>query len=118
MLHLNDSAGNPIAIPSLKETSHLLRRNLWVKRQYPILRAYLAGSTSRGEARPDSDLDILLVINPVRGKRSISVSEQYHARFTSDHQKPHFAGRQVDFQFYYPDEESRILKMKNPILLT
>tara|TARA_A200000159_G_scaffold163220_1_gene188880 strand:- start:537 stop:890 length:354 start_codon:yes stop_codon:yes gene_type:complete len=117
-MHFQDTSGDTIAIPTLIEATRLLRRNLWVKRQYPIVRAYLAGSTSRGEARPDSDLDILLVINPVKGKRSISVSEHYHARFTADHQKPHFGGRQVDFQFYYPDEESRILKMNNPILLT
>lgn len=116
-MHIQDISGNAISVPSLTEVTHLLRRNLWVKRNYPILRAYLAGSTSRGEARPESDLDILLVINPVRGKRSISVSEQYHARFTAVHQKPHFEGRPVDFQFYYPDEESVILNMDNPILL-
>lgn len=113
-----DTAGNEIAIPTRGQALSLLRNNLWVKRRYAPTHIFLAGSTVRGEATPESDLDILMVIPPVRGKRAITVSEQYHARFTHDHQKPHFQGRLVDFQFYYASSLPHIEAMDGVIRLT
>jgi predicted nucleotidyltransferase len=59
---------------------------------------------ARGDYKPESDLDIGVIIPPVRGKSSLHVSEYYHRRFSSDSEKPHFGGRVVDFQFFYPGE--------------
>ena len=94
-----------------------MRNNRWVKRKYPILRAYLAGSVVRGEASPESDIDILLVIPPVRGKSALKVSEQYHSRFELEAQQTHYKGRVVDFQFYYESDENEILSMAKVKLL-
>jgi predicted nucleotidyltransferase len=115
---LFDTDGKKIDVPSLKQAGIMLRNNPWVKRKYPILRAYLAGSVVRGEARPDSDLDILLVIPRVRGKSALKLSERYHSRFEMESQRSTFKGRLVDFQFYYEENEHQILTMNNPILLT
>lgn len=89
---------------TLDRVGKLMRNNLWVKRKYTILSACVVGSVARGTDHDNSDIDIAVIIPKVRGKRAITVTEQYHARFSSDHQKPHFNGRQVDLQFFYEND--------------
>lgn len=81
-----------------------LRLSLYAPRRVNVLAAYIVGSVAKGTARPDSDLDIAVVIPPVRGKTSLAYTEAYHAKFPSDNVKPDYDGRRVDFQFFYPGE--------------
>lgn len=69
-----------------------------------ILGAFIVGSEARGTARPDSDLDVAVIIPHVRGKTSLRVTEKYQAHFTGNSQKPKWNGRVVDVQFFYPDD--------------
>ena len=82
---------------TLDRVGKLMRNNLWVKRKYTILSACVVGSVARGTDHDNSDIDIAVIIPKVRGKRAITVTEQYH-------QKPHFNGRQVDLQFFYEND--------------
>jgi predicted nucleotidyltransferase len=77
-----------------------------VRFRRPVIGMYLVGSRARldREHRADSDVDIALVIAPVRGKTSLRVSENFHARYGSDAAKPAHEGKRVDFQFFYPGE--------------
>lgn len=86
----------------------------WVKRQLKqsvvpfygeILKAYVVGSVARRTARPDSDLDIAVIIKPQRKLSSLKFTERYHARIKFESWKPKFGGRRVDFQFFYATDE-------------
>lgn len=79
--------------------SHL--RNSVPRVRYPVLALYVVGSTAKGTAGPDSDLDLAIVIEPVRGKTSLKFTEHYHAR---QWKPPTWLNRSVDFQFFYPDD--------------
>ncbi len=70
----------------------------------PILAAYLIGSQATGKARPDSDMDVALVIVPVKGKDSLHYTEAFHHHYRSNREMPEWNGRRVDFQFFYPGE--------------
>lgn len=86
--------------PSLTWIQRELRHSLWHPAvRYPVLAAYIVGSEARGTARPDSDLDIAVVIAPVRGKTALQYSAAYHAR---QRRLPEFLGRKIDLQFFYP----------------
>lgn len=101
---LRDDAGNTIEIPSMAKIASLMRNNKWVKRNYPIIKAYVVGSVARGCATTQSDIDIALVIAPVKGKDALRVTEDYHGRFSRDYQKPHFKNRRLDLQFFYEND--------------
>jgi len=90
--------------PSLKWVKSNLRNNLQARVKYKILDACVIGSEAKGTAKPDSDLDIAVIIPPVRGKTALKVSENYHAKFTNEKWKPQWNGRIVDFQFFYPND--------------
>ena len=88
--------------PSLSWVRSTLRNSLYAPLRVQILAAYVVGSEAKGLARPDSDLDIAVVIPEIRGKTALQFSERYHNRFPSDSAKPAWEGRRVDFQFFYP----------------
>lgn len=92
-------------LPTRGYVRRTLRRG-WVRFRRPVLGMYLVGSRARldRQHREDSDVDIAVVIAPVRGKTSLRVSENFHARYGSDALMPTFAGRRVDIQFFYPGE--------------
>ncbi|MBI2171495.1 MAG: nucleotidyltransferase domain-containing protein [Chloroflexi bacterium] len=77
-----------------------------------VLAAYIVGSEARGTARPNSDLDIAVVITPVRGKTPLQFSDYYHQRQAH---LPEWNGRNVDFQFFYPDDMELVTYSKIPI---
>lgn len=106
MIIAKDSKGKHIKLPSIAKVSSLMRNNKWVKRQYGITSAFVVGSVAKGTATDESDIDIAIIIPRVKGKTSVRVSEDYHSRFTRNFQMPHFAGRRLDFQFYYEDDKS------------
>ena len=74
------------------------------KRIDDVIAAYVVGSRARGTSKPNSDLDIAVVINPRRGLSALQFTDRYHAGFTSDTQKPKWNGIPVDFQFFYPND--------------
>lgn len=93
--------GNKV-YPSVTWIRQELRNSLWHPAvRYPVRAAYIVGSEARGTARPDSDLDIAVVIAPVQGKTALEYSEAYHAK---QRRLPEFLGRNVDLQFFYPDD--------------
>ena len=88
--------------PTIEWVESELRNNFVVRRRYRVLAAFIVGSEARGTATERSDLDVAVVIPSVRGKSALEVSEIYHASFTDERFKPHWNGRVVDFQFFYP----------------
>ena len=50
--------------PSRPRPDLITDRFLEVLREYGVVEASLFGSVSRGEERPDSDLDLLVTYNP------------------------------------------------------
>jgi predicted nucleotidyltransferase len=97
---------NEIKLPAFIKVGSLMRSNLWVKRNYAIISAFVVGSVAKGTAGDDSDIDIAIIIPKVKGKSALKVTEQYHARFTSNSQMPHYYGRRLDFQFFYENDTS------------
>lgn len=93
--------------PTKSWINHALRYSTYGSRRINILAAYVVGSEAKGTAKPDSDLDIALIINPIRGKDALKYTEEYHMKFPHDRYKPHYpdyTGRRVDFQFFYPND--------------
>ncbi len=91
-------ASTPSPYPSLKWVKNQLQYcSMWL----PILDAYIIGSEAKGTASPDSDLDIAVIIGDVSHSTSIRFSEDFHSEQI---ELPDWQGRQVDFQFFYPDD--------------
>lgn len=57
-------------LTTLREQHTLLRR------RYPIRRLALFGSWARGEAREDSDVDVLVEVDPSIGLRFVDLGEE------------------------------------------
>lgn len=68
-----------------------------------VLDAFIVGSEARRCAKPDSDIDIAVIIPPVVGRTSLQVSEAFH-ELLWDIEPPHWSGRVVDFQFFYEND--------------
>ena len=104
-----------MSYPTIVWINEEMRYSPYAARRVKILEAFIVGSEAKGTAKPDSDLDIALVIEPVKGKTSIKYSEYYHQKFPSDDCKPKWNGRRVDFQFFYPDDPQLATYSKIPI---
>lgn len=90
--------------PSIKWIKSTLRMSVYAPMRLEILAAYVIGSEAKGIANPDSDLDIAVIIPPIKGKTSIKKTQEYHNKFSSDNLKPVWNERRVDFQFFYPND--------------
>lgn len=90
--------------PTIKWLKSALKNNIESRVDKPILAAYIVGSEAKGTAREDSDLDIAIIISPIRGKTALQFTDNYHAKFSNERWKPHWKGRIVDFQFFYPED--------------
>jgi len=90
--------------PTIRDVKHILRHSLYAPRVQVIV-AYVLGSEARGTAKENRNLDIGIVIPTVRGKSSLKFTENYHNKFSSDAGKPHWKGRRIDFQFFYPADD-------------
>lgn len=55
--------------------SVLAREKPQLQRRYPIRRLALFGSYARGEAQPDSDVDLLVEVDPSIGLRFVTLAE-------------------------------------------
>ena len=90
--------------PSLKQLKSILRSNIIVPLRRNIIEAYIVGSEAKGSAKPGSDLDIALVVEPVRGKTSLQLTELYHSKFSNEQFAPKWKGRKIDVQFFYIED--------------
>lgn len=90
--------------PTIRQIKSMLRNNTVVQVRRQLTAAHVVGSVAKGTATAASDLDIAVVIQPVRGKTSLQLTEDYHGRFTDNRFKPQWNGRTVDFQFFYPED--------------
>lgn len=91
-------------LPKLSDVRHFLRYNPYVSYRTKVLDAFIIGSVAKGTDHKDSDIDIAVIIPAKARKSALKVTEHYHARFTCDSQKSHWNGKQVDIQFFYPDD--------------
>lgn len=93
---------NPITMPDVRR---FVRYNPVSSRREKVLNAYIIGSVAKGTANENSDIDIAVIIDKKPKLSALKLTEQYHAKFTSDQQKPRHEGRLVDIQFFYPEDQ-------------
>ncbi len=87
-----------------KDVIYNLRNNLSSRVGYKILDAFIVGSEAKGTAKPTSDIDVAVIIPPVKGKTALQITEHYHSKFRNDNDAPKVNGRVLDFQFFYPED--------------
>lgn len=80
-----------------------------------MLAAYIVGSEARGTARPDSDIDITVVVEPLKRKTSLKLTEEYYQKFKSNKYRERWNGRLIDFQFFFPGEIEQLNYSKIPL---
>jgi predicted nucleotidyltransferase len=91
--------------PNAKWVREFLRWNLGRRVKQRVLGTYIVGSEAKGTAKEGSDLDIAIVIEPVRGKTALKYTEEFHELLAKQNSKcPLWNGRQTDFQFFYEDD--------------
>ena len=54
----------------------LRKQHVELKRRYPIRRLALFGSWARGDARQDSDVDVLVEVDPSIGLRFVELADE------------------------------------------
>jgi len=59
--------------------SVLAREKSSLQRRYPLHRLALFGSYARGEPQPDSDVDLLVEVDPSIGLRFVTLAEDLEA---------------------------------------
>jgi predicted nucleotidyltransferase len=95
----------PIEFPTLKWVKSKLQNNLTFRVRENVLAAYVIGSTAKGTAKANSDLDIALVIPAKRRVSALRLSERFHLKMAlTAGIYPTFLGRRIDFQFFFPDD--------------
>jgi predicted nucleotidyltransferase len=90
--------------PTLRQLRSILRNNIIVPLKRKIHAAYIIGSEAKGTAKTTSDLDIAIIIDPVRGKTALQLTEIYHSKFYNENFTPKWNGRKIDVQFFYPGD--------------
>lgn len=97
---------------TLAEVRRALRRNPVHSVRRKVLAAYVVGSCARPdkEARPDSDIDVAVVIPAFRRKSALRFTEEYYEKLSRRARTPEacerlgrarLVGRLVDFQFFF-----------------
>ena len=95
-----------------KEIVQVLKRHPLVKLREKVKQAFLIGSFSTGTQNEDSDIDILLEVEPCQGATALQLADQYrrplqqyfvthNIRGKNDSVHPQWEGRRVDLYFTY-----------------
>lgn len=113
----NVDAGE-MAYPDRSWIVNQLRNNWHSKVSYPVLSAFVIGSEAKGTAHENSDIDIAVIIPSSTRISALKRSERYHSKFVNDNQKPKWAGRIVDFQFFYEGDSALAGYAKIPLFFT
>lgn len=93
-----------IQYPSLKKVRSWLRWNITAPMKKKVIGAYIIGSEAKGTAKPNSDIDIAIIIEPMSRKTSLKFTEDYHSKFKNNNSYPKWNGRKIDFQFFFPED--------------
>ena len=109
---------NTEGYPTLRWVKAQLRNNIYYQfpRNRRALGAFIVGSVARGLEHDESDLDIAVIIEPIRGKSAMQISDDFHSRFATNTMKPNWNGRVVDFQFFYPNDPEMQNYSKIPLI--
>lgn len=113
-----------VALPTQKQIVAILRAHKLVKLREKVKRAFLVGSFSKGLQHADSDVDILLEVEPSsefpdalkledwyrRLLRQYFVKNQIRGKMDSVH--PQWDGRRVDLYFTYDADTERRPKIQ------
>jgi predicted nucleotidyltransferase len=105
----------PLVVPKKRWVASQLRNNPYSRVSHKILDAFIVGSVAKGTDRPDSDLDIAVIIPESKRVSALQRTEQYHAKFTDRAQMPVWQGRRVDFQFFYANDPQLATFSKIPL---
>ncbi|MCK2000203.1 nucleotidyltransferase domain-containing protein [[Brevibacterium] frigoritolerans] len=101
--------------PALSWVRKELKLNLVYSFRRKVIAAYIVGSEAKGTTNDNSDLDVAIIIEAVRGKTALQITEEYHQKFLNDLFKPRWENRILDFQFFYPDDQDLKTYKKIPI---
>ncbi|AQH05535.1 hypothetical protein A9R05_41650 (plasmid) [Burkholderia sp. KK1] len=105
--------------PSQAEIVNVLRQHPLIRLREKVVRAFLIGSFAKGTANEDSDVDILLEVEPRSGQTAADLDEHYRQKLRQyfvthdirgkqDSAHPNWCGRRVDVYFTYAaDTETR-----------
>ena len=90
--------------PNIKWLNSALRNNLQKPVRRKILNAYIIGSYAKGTNSKNSDLDIAIIISPIKKLTSLQYSNLYHTYFINENQRIKWNDVIVDIQFFYPND--------------
>lgn len=108
-----------LAMPTQKAIVSVLRKHKLVKLREKVKRAFVVGSFAKGLQHSDSDVDILLEVEPQPGYTTDQLEDKYrqalrqyfvthNIRGKDDSIHPQWDGRRVDLYFTYDaDAEQR-----------
>lgn len=103
--------------PTRDEIVAVLRRHPLIRLRESVREAFLVGSFAGGVSHPDSDIDILLEVDPHAGVSAAELEDSYRKRLQQyfvthdirgkrDDVHPQWLGRRVDLYFTYaPDAQ-------------
>ena len=109
----------PFRMPTTQEIVSVLRKHPLIRLKHRPKHAFLVGSFSKNQQNEESDVDILLEIDPVPGETAEQVETEYRRplqkyfmqnsiRGKNDAVHPQWCGRRVDLYFTYDaDAETR-----------
>lgn len=83
--------------------------------QFKILNMFIIGSEAKGTSKPNSDLDVAVIIPELKGTSALDFSEIYHSTFKSNEDMPHWNDKRIDFQFFYQNDPSLQTYNKIPL---
>ena len=87
-----------ICLVGIRFSRFFEKQHVELKRHYPIRRLALFGSWARGDAHEDSDVDVLVDVDPSIGLKFVQLAEELEAAL----------GRHVDLVFS-PGDQARVL---------
>ena len=92
-------------MPSMNFLKGILKNNLYARLTKDQLKKikdmYIVGSYAKGTYNENSDIDIAVIMEPIKNKTSLQFTEYFHSKYKTDKAKPKFNGKIIDFQFFW-----------------